>query len=57
MTGYCEACRREVSGEPDEYDVAVCVDCGCDLIVEVHIERDDYIVSDQELQDLFLNHD
>ena len=42
MTGYCEACRREAQGEPDEYGVNVCVDCGCDLIPSVHVEEAEF---------------
>ena len=40
MTGYCEACRREARGEPDEYGINVCVDCGCDLVLGVHVEEE-----------------
>ena len=65
MTGYCEACRRETHGEQDEYGINVCIVCGCDLVVGVHVEPDRYIVSEAEEADLdnsedfndFLNQD
>ncbi|KKL70460.1 hypothetical protein LCGC14_2104640 [marine sediment metagenome] len=27
-------------GEPDEYGINVCVDCGCDLVLGVHVEEE-----------------
>ena len=65
MTGYCEACRREAQGEQDEYGINVCIVCGCDLMVGVHVVPDRYIVSEAEEADLdnsedfndFLNQD
>ncbi len=41
MIGYCEGCAAERNSEPDEYGVGVCVDCGNDLIIEVHVEVDE----------------
>ena len=59
MTGYCEACLRETQGEPDEYGINVCIDCGCDLIPSVHVEVDGFIVSVLKSADFndFLNRD
>jgi len=37
VRGYCEACRRENEAENDEYGVACCIDCGNDIMQEVHV--------------------
>ena len=40
MTGYCEACQREATCENDEYGVAVCLDCGHDVAIDIHIDSE-----------------
>ena len=40
MRGYCEACKREQIGMPDEYGVDVCPDCECDLTPGIQVESE-----------------
>ncbi len=53
MEAFCETCSREVTGVPDEHDMMVCIKCGTDLVVGLHVD-DPYLVSPQELEDIFV---
>ena len=55
MKGYCEACRREQEGTPDEYGVDVCPDCGCDLMSGFHTIAEDW--DDEGFEGAFLGRD
>ena len=37
MTNYCEACKQDTPTTEDEYGVAVCNDCGNDIVQDMHV--------------------
>ena len=56
MRGYCEQCKREQEGTPDEYGVDVCPDCDGDLVTGFHVIAE-YETEEDRGYAAFLNRD